>query len=85
MILTSVGKVAVALSLNAGRSHWGQQRCVCGQGRLTRAAETGRLCACGSGGARLLRRGPPWSLMRSRCRHPSGRGPGRCSWGGGGA
>lgn len=85
MILTSVGKVAIALSLNTGCSHWGQQGCVCGQGRRTRAAETGRLCAGGSGGARLLCRGPPGGLMRSRCRHPSGCGPGRCSCRGGGA
>lgn len=85
MILTSVGEVAITLPLNAGGSHRGQQGCVCGRGRLTRAAETGGLCACGSGGVGLLCRGPPGSLMRIHGRQPSGRGPGRCGGRGGGA
>lgn len=75
MTLTSVGEVAIALSLNAVGGHRGQQGCVCGSGRLTGAAETGRLCASGSRGAKLLRRGAPGGLTRSRCRQASGRGP----------
>lgn len=83
MIPTSVGEVAVALSLNAVG---GQQGCVCGSGGLTCAAETGRLRTRGSRGARLLCRGAPGGLMRSRRRQASGRGPEcRRSRGGSGA
>lgn len=84
MILTSVGEVAVALPLNAVGGHWTQKWRVRGSGRLTRAAEAGRLRTRGSGGPRLLRRGPPGGLRRGRCRQTSGCGP-ECHSSGGGS
>lgn len=79
MIPTSVGEVAVALSLNAVGGHWGQQGCPCGGGGLTCAAETGRLRTRSSRGVGLLRRGAPGGLMGSRRRQVAGRGPERRS------
>lgn len=79
MFLTSVGEVAVALPLNAVGGHWAQERRVRGSGRLTCAAETGRLCTRGSGGPRLRRGGSLGGLRRGRCCQASGCGPERRS------
>lgn len=83
MIPTSVGEVAIALSLNAVGGHWGQQGCLRGGGGLTCAAETGRLRTRGSRGEGLLCRGAPGGLMGSRRRQAAGRGPERRSSRGG--
>lgn len=83
MIPTSVGEVAVALSLNTVGGHWGQQGCLCGGGGLTCDAETDRLRTRGGRGAGLLRRGAPGGLMGSRRRQAAGRGSERRSSRGG--
>lgn len=84
-LLTSVGEVAVAFSLNAVGGHGCQQGGVRGSGRLADAAVTRCLRACGRWGARLLRRGAPGGRGRGRRRRrASGRGSVRRGGRGGG-